>query len=105
MWSSCLLKKISFPFTGILLNKNLRIIPLEDIGLALWKVSTAEHCNPARSANSILRGSNEFEQDAGATIVENTEDIDAASTGIDVDDRVIDSFIRRADVNFGTFLD
>ncbi|KAK3932244.1 Nibrin [Frankliniella fusca] len=58
-------------------------IPEEDIGLAIWKVSTEKHCNPAFSSTNILNKLKETpsQPDSGATLVLNTEDVRGTFTG------------------------
>lgn len=76
---------------GKLTEKNRRVIPMDDIGLALWKVSINIHCNPTYSASSILHKPCEssLDQSTGKTYVMDSEDIDAASTGIELTNQVI----------------
>lgn len=68
-----------------LLERSHRVIPEDDIGLALWKTSIAVHCNPKNTAKSIFhrpQQSNSAE-DSKETIVMDTEDIGATATGVE----------------------
>lgn len=68
-----------------LLEKSHRVIPEDDIGLALWKTSVAVHCNPKYSAKSIFRRPQESnpEDYSKETIVMDTEDVGATATGVE----------------------
>lgn len=76
-----------------LIQNNLRVIHEEEIGLAIWKVSTARHCNPRQTLTKapadFLRLSRQSEMDIGNILVENTEDIAATATGPVSTDMVI----------------